>query len=270
MKKIWLLMLVFSLSFGDIEVYNGTTTILEVDTTKIQKVTKDGKKIQILSHPTKKKRGVVFIPIGYKKKNDIKIAYYEGKKVQTMTLHVKQKKYKIENLKVDSSRVRPPKKVLERISKEYKEAMKIYASRSKKRYWTKPFINPMNSVITSAYGNARIFNGELKSYHSGTDYRAKVGTAVYASNDGVVVLSKKRYYAGGSVIIDHGEGLYTCYYHLSKMPLKVGTKVTQGEVIGYSGKSGRVTGPHLHFTVMVQGSSVDSQDFIPKIYSLFE
>lgn len=270
MKKIWIFLLFVSFAFGDLVVYNGTTTILEVDKNRVEKVTQDGKKAKILAHPTDTTKGIVFVPIGYKKKNDIKISYYENSKAQNILLHVKQKKYKIENLKVDSSRVRPPKSVLKRISQEYKEAMKIYATQTKKRHWNKPFISPMNSVITSAYGNARIFNGELKSYHGGTDYRAAVGTPVYASNDGIVVLSKERYYAGGSVIIDHGEGIYTCYYHLSKTPLKVGTKVKQGDFIGKSGKSGRVTGPHLHFTVMVQGRSVDSEDFIPKINALFE
>lgn len=269
--RLLLFVLIFCcVSFAEVVVHNGTTTILEIDKKKVQKITKNGKNMAILAHPKDSSKGIVFVPIGYKKKNDINIDFYSQGEQQKLLLKVKPKKYKVENLKVQSSKVKPPKSVLKRISKEYKEAMQIYATRTKERYWSKPFISPMNSAITSHYGNARVFNGQLKSYHGGTDFRAKVGTPVYASNDGVVVMSKDRYYAGGSVVIDHGEGIYTCYYHLSKMPLQVGVKVKQGDLIGYSGKSGRVTGPHLHFTVMVQGKSVDSQDFIPKVNGLFE
>jgi len=67
---------------------------------------------------------------------------------------------------------------------------------------------PLETPVTSNFGNARIYNGELKSYHSGTDFRAPVGTPIKAVNDGVVVISKDRYYAGGSIVIDHGEGIY--------------------------------------------------------------
>jgi len=91
---------------------------------------------------------------------------------------------------------------------------------------------------------------------------APIGTPIYAANDGVIVLSKDRYYAGGSVIIDHGEGIYSVYYHLSSTPLVAGTKVKQGDEIGLSGNSGRVTGPHLHFGIMLQGAPVDPLHFI--------
>lgn len=270
MKIVSLFLFFVTFTYAQTIVHNGTVILFEVDKQKVQSITYNGKKLDIARHPTQETKGVVFFPIGYYQKKDMVLEFSQHNKKEQMILRVEPKKYKVEKLKVDSSRVKPPKKVLQRISKEYKEAMKIYATSTKKRYWDKPFEEPLDSQITSRYGNARIFNGLLKSFHGGTDYRAKVGTPIHVSNDGVVVLSKKRYYAGGSVIIDHGEGIYTCYYHLSQMPLQVGTKVKQGDVIGYSGKSGRVTGPHLHFTVMVKGKSVDSEDFLAKIRGLFE
>ena len=121
---------------------------------------------------------------------------------------------------------------------------------------------PLHSKITSAFGNRRVFNNILKSYHSGTDFRAKKGTPIIASNSGRVVLAKNRFFAGNSIIIDHGQGIYSGYYHLSRFAVKKGDFVQKGEVIGYAGATGRVTGPHLHFTFHVNGNCVDPLHFV--------
>ncbi len=269
MRKIYLFLFLTTFLFANFDVYNGTGIVLEFPKKEI-KYPKIGKKnLHVLSHPKDKNKSILLIPIKYRQKKDIKLSFlYNGEK-RDIVLHVKQKEYKKEILKVSSSKVKPPKKVKKRIENEWQEAMKIYNTHTKKRYWNKPFMMPINSKITSNYGNARIFNKSLKSFHGGTDFRAKMKTPIKASNDGVVVLAKDRYYAGGSIIIDHGEGLYTCYYHLSKRLKKKGDMVKKGEIIALSGKSGRVTGPHLHFTVMLEGVSVDSQNFLPKLNALF-
>ncbi|RAX52964.1 hypothetical protein CCY98_03165 [Helicobacter sp. 11-8110] len=123
----------------------------------------------------------------------------------------------------------------------------------------------MKSKITSEFGNARVFNQEVKSYHSGTDFRAAIGTPIYASNSGKVVIAKDRFLAGKSVVIDHGEGIFSMYYHCSEIKVKEGTRVKQGELIALSGNTGRVSGPHLHFGILVRGAQVDPIDFIAKI-----
>ncbi len=102
----------------------------------------------------------------------------------------------------------------------------------------------------------------LKSYHGGTDFRAAVGVPVIAANDGKVVLVQDRFYSGQSVIIDHGHGVYTCYFHMSKFHVQELQDVKKGEVIGLSGSSGRVSGPHLHFGVRIGGEQVDPLHFI--------
>lgn len=205
------------------------------------------------------------------------ISYYAKAKKITITidgkplvLTITPKNYPKERLRVAPSKVKPPKKVQKRIEKEFVEAKRIYTHTSAQNFITKPFILPLQSPITSSFGTARIFNGVLKSYHSGTDFKAKVGTPVRAINDGVVVLAKKRYYAGGSVIVDHGRGIYSCYYHLSKFKVKQGDFVKRGDVVGLSGKSGRVTGPHLHLTIKVKNVTVDPLQFIKAFNAHFK
>ncbi|MEA3228494.1 MAG: M23 family metallopeptidase [Campylobacterota bacterium] len=222
----------------------------------------------IFSHPTNRDKMYAFIPISYYQKptdKKVEVIYFENgiKKSETILLIVKEANYLKENLKVQSSKVNPKsKEVKKRTAKEYKEAMDIYGRATRKSYIETSFIMPMNSKITSDFGKARVYNGSLKGYHSGTDFRAKVGTPIIAVNDGVVVLAKDRFYAGNSIIIDHGHGIYSCYYHLSKFSVKEGERVTQKQIIGLSGATGRITGPHLHFSIRVGGLQVDPLQFI--------
>jgi murein DD-endopeptidase MepM/ murein hydrolase activator NlpD len=208
------------------------------------------------------------VPISYYEKpsqKKLEIFYKEKdiEKSKLILLHVEDGKYKKEKITVQKSKVNPKsKEVKKRIAKEYAEAMKIYAKATSKSQISSKFIAPMNSKITSSFGKARVYNDTLKGYHSGTDYRAKVGTPIKASNDGVVVLVKDRFYSGGTVILDHGHGIYTCYYHMSDFHVKKGQKVAKADIIGLSGKSGRVTGPHLHFSARVNGEQVDPLQLI--------
>ena len=209
-----------------------------------------------------------YIPFSYYEKvglKDIKVVYEKNHKKlhRLLKVEIVEGNYKKEHITVSKSKVNPKSKtVKKRTSKEYKEAMDIYGSVTQKSYVSSAYILPMHSKITSAFGTARVYNNELKGYHSGTDFRAKVGTPIYASNDGVVVLAKDRFYAGGSVLVDHGEGIYSCYYHMSKFDVKEGDKVKKNQKLGLSGKSGRVTGPHLHFSMRVGGLQVDPLQFI--------
>jgi len=135
--------------------------------------------------------------------------------------------------------------------------MKIYNTTTETLYISDKFIYPLETKITSDFGKKRVYNGSLKSYHSGTDYRAKVGTKIKAINNGKVVIAKNRFYAGNSIVLDHGNGIYSGYYHLSKMNYKEGDLVKKGDIIGLSGSTGRVTGPHLHFSFRIHGIQVD-------------
>ncbi len=223
---------------------------------------------RIFNHPSDDKKMYALLPISYyqkpsDKKVNIIYAYSGKRKTEILFVKVEDGKYKKEKIQVQKSKVNPKKKeVKKRTSKEYAEAMKIYGTHTNKSYITSKFIAPMSSKITSEFGKARVYNDTLKGYHSGTDYRAKIGTPIIASNDGVVALVKDRFYAGGTVILDHGHGIYTCYYHMSDFSVKQGQKVQKAEVIGLSGDTGRVTGPHLHFSARVGGVQVDPLQLI--------
>lgn len=181
----------------------------------------------------------------------------EQKQYKSFKVNIVDGKYKSEKLRVAPSKAKVSAKNRIRTKREAKAAKKIYNTINPDCYWDKTFKYPMNSKITSAFGNKRIFNGTLKSYHSGTDFRAKVGVPLYSVNSGKVVLVKNRFFAGGSVILDHGEGIYTCYYHMSRFSVKVGEMIEKGQKLGLAGATGRVTGPHLHFSTRVGGVQVD-------------
>jgi murein DD-endopeptidase MepM/ murein hydrolase activator NlpD len=250
---------------------NGRSVLIEFKKSKqfdYENVLFLDKKYQIFDHPLKAKTAYSIIPISYYEKagiKELKIEYkLNGKnEIGFFMLDIKDGDYKKEKITVQSSKVNPTdKKVKERTSREYAEAIKIYGTITPKNYLLSKFIMPLDSDITSEFGKARVYNETLKGFHSGTDFRAKTPVPIKSSNDGVVVLAKERFYAGNSVIVDHGRGIYTCYYHLSEFKVKKGDKVKKGQILGLSGSSGRVTGPHLHFAVMLGGVQVDPMQFI--------
>jgi len=245
------------------DVHNGEAFLI-LDTNKAQYAYVFNKKFKF--YPTinnKEYKFYALIPVSYyKKPGKYKVVIKYPNALKETFVNIKKKNYKKEYLKVSKNKVTPPKKLLKRIRSEYKEAMKIYHTYLDKKYWHHQFSLPLNSKITSQFGNARVFNGKLKSFHSGIDFRAKTGTEIKAINDGVVVLAKNRYFAGNSVVISHGRGIYSCYYHLSKINVKKGHKVKKGEILGLSGQTGRVTGPHLHFTTWVDGVIVNPKVLI--------
>lgn len=264
-------MTLFSLSLFAQNIIKGTTKLMSFSKIPDNATLKFGKKsIPILKHPTIEGKHIAFIPVNYRSTLGVKkiiINYSGGQEI--VDINITNGAYKSETITVAPSKVKPNKKQKERTSREYHEAMKIYGTFTKQRYWNKPFIEPMTSHITSHFGTARMFNNTLKSYHSGTDFRAAIGTPLHATNNGVVVIAKDRYYAGNSVVIDHGEGIYSCYYHLSKLHVKVGDFVKQNDVLGLSGMTGRVSGPHLHYAIMLNGIQVNPLHFHQQINSLF-
>ena len=255
-----------------VEALNGTTALIQFE--KIPEnalLSYEKKNVPLLSHPSDQSRKIALVPVNYRSEpgeKTLRISW--GDKSKTIPIHVGKGEYASEAITVAPSKVTLNEKQKARTKKEYEEAMKVYNTFTRKRYWSSPFTHPMHSAITSPFGTARTYNGTLKSFHSGTDFKAAVGMPVNACNDGVVVIAQDRYYAGNSVVIDHGEGLYSCYYHLSKMDVNVGDTVRQNQQIGLSGKSGRVTGPHLHFAFILHGVQVDPLQLMETINSLYD
>jgi len=125
------------------------------------------------------------------------------------------------------------------------------------RAWRYPLARPLPGAVTSAFGLRRFFNGEPKLPHAGVDLRGKTGTPVRTCAAGRVVLAGDHFFAGGSVYVDHGQGLVSMYFHLSEILVVEGQELARGEVLGRVGETGRVTGPHLHWGLAVQGQLVD-------------
>ena len=167
--------------------------------------------------------------------------------------------YPVERLTVAPTFGRPPDSALAASMKREADRANAVAvaSHETPRLWTKPFIHPRNSRITSGFGRGREFNGTVTSRHMGTDFAGATGEPERAANRGVVRIVG-RFYLGGNVIyVDHGAGLTSAYLHLSRQLVAEGDTVQRGEVIGKVGATGRVTGPHLHLIVRYGRVTVD-------------
>ena len=187
-----------------------------------------------------------------------------GKKAFEVSVQIVEKNYPFETLRVNPKRVKLSKKDLKRVIKERKILKEVYRNSDKSLLIDKGFIHPLQSKVTSFYGTRRLYNNVKKSQHLGIDYRAAVGVPIPSSNKGKVVLARNLFYTGNTVILDHGMGIFTLYGHMNKIFVKKGYVAKQGEVLGHAGKTGRVTGPHLHWGVKVAGHWIDG-DILTKL-----
>lgn len=181
--------------------------------------------------------------------------------VGELELTVRDIKYPFEKLRVSKSKVQLDKKSQARVSEEQQILAGVLEKVSTEPRPLRSFNNPVQSKVTSRFGKKRLFNGQLRSFHTGTDFRAGPKTAIRASNDGIVILNKNLFFAGNVVMLDHGWGVTTSYAHLSRITVKEGQPVKRGDKVGYAGSTGRVTAPHLHYTVRVHGETIDPVQF---------
>ncbi len=150
-----------------------------------------------------------------------------------------------------------------RAAAEQRAITRAFAVSEAGRLWRQAFKLPATGVETSPFGGRRTFNGTTQSRHRGIDFDGKVGDPIYATNDGVVVLAAPDlYFTGSSVFVDHGHELFTVYFHMSRVDVSVGQRVTAGQQLGQIGSTGRVTGPHLHFGVRLAGTYVNPWDLL--------
>ncbi len=178
-------------------------------------------------------------------------------------LPVRRSGYPSEVLKVAPGFVKPDSAAAARIQSEILKSRQVSRrSQSRTRLWAGPFRLPRASRITSPFGTARVFNGEVQSRHLGTDFAGAVGEPVLAAGRGIVALVANFYLAGGTIYLDHGGGLVTAYFHLSRAYVRQGQMVRAGQRIGAVGRSGRVTGPHLHWVARYGTISVDPMSLL--------
>ena len=145
-----------------------------------------------------------------------------------------------------------------RAARERSEIDRIYAQITPEAYWTGPFVVPIPGVTGGRnFGHRRVFNDQPRAPHSGADLTATTGTEIRATNRGRVVLARELFYGGNAVFVDHGLGIYSVYLHLSEILVEPGEIIGKDRVLGLAGATGRVTGPHLHWSVRAQGARID-------------
>jgi murein DD-endopeptidase MepM/ murein hydrolase activator NlpD len=176
--------------------------------------------------------------------------------VSTRLLHVIAKRFPTRRLRVAPDFVEPPPSAQDRIEHEAKLMESLFANVSPP-IWEGSFRLPVRQLPVSNFGSRSVFNGQPRNPHGGVDFRSPTGTPIAAPAAGEIVLAESLYFTGNTVIIDHGLGLYTVFAHLSKFSVAQGDRVDRGAQVGLVGATGRVTGPHLHWTVRLHGKRVD-------------
>ena len=189
---------------------------------------------------------------------ELKIRYGPGdRREETLVVSVDTREFPEERLTLPTEMVTPPPEVLERIAREREAAAAVYRGTSPSALWSPPFGKPVEGSPSGNFGRRRILNGQARSPHSGEDYSAPHGTTVRAAAGGIVRMARDLYYSGNTVLIDHGAGLVSQYFHLDDILVGEGQEVSRGDPVGRVGATGRVTGPHLHFGLRLYGRRVN-------------
>jgi murein DD-endopeptidase MepM/ murein hydrolase activator NlpD len=173
------------------------------------------------------------------------------------SLRVEKVDFGIQKLSLPSSMVDLDAKTLRRVNKEARQLEALLQVFRDERLWRGTFIRPVEGELSGAFGLSRVINGQRRSPHTGIDLRAEEGTPVLACNSGMVALVDQLFFSGKSVILDHGWGLYSMYFHLSEILVKEEDRVSKGAMLGRVGSTGRSTKPHLHWGIRMNGARVD-------------
>jgi murein DD-endopeptidase MepM/ murein hydrolase activator NlpD len=174
----------------------------------------------------------------------------------TSTLHILPKQFAVRRLSVPGSFVEPPPEALEQIKRDSTILADAYA-RISARKWATAFVLPVDGKPTSNFGTRSYYNGQRRAPHAGVDFVGKTGTPIRAANRGEIVVAAPMYFTGNTVVVDYGERLFSVFAHLSEIHVKAGDIVEPTTIVGLVGATGRVTGPHLHWSVRLNGARVD-------------
>ncbi len=181
---------------------------------------------------------------------------------QKIFVEVRDRDYGTRRLKVDRAQVVLSPADLARAKQEKALVKKALATYSLQRLWRGSFLRPASGEVISAFGRRTIINDQPRQKpHTGVDIRAAEGDPIKAPADGRVILAGFHFFAGGSIYLDHGLGLITMFFHLSQIEVEAGQTVARGQIIGRAGATGRVTGPHLHYGLYLDGARIDPLAF---------
>jgi hypothetical protein len=190
------------------------------------------------------------------------IIYPDGRREQHFRVTVIHEDFGEQRMTLPKDKVDLDAASLQRNALEQEKVKAVFAAFTSERLWSQAFIVPVDGIPTGAFGRKRFLNGQPRNQHSGEDIAAALGTPIKASNAGLVKMVDDHFFSGLGVILDHGLGLYTMYFHLDSATVKEGQRVARGQIIGTVGKSGRATGPHLHWGAWLNGSRVNPLSLI--------
>ena len=242
----------------------GGVFILPIQSTSTQApvVTLDGQRAMVLRSDGRWV-AVVGVPLSEKPGHLTVQVSDGGAPEKSVGFDITDKQYVTQSLKVAPSKVDLSKEDEERANREGLHIKAVMTTFSDTPPATLRLRQPIPGVRSSSYGMRRIFNNEPRSPHTGMDIAGPTGMPVKAPAVGRVIDTGNYFFCGNAVFIDHGEGLITMYCHLSEIDVKAGDSVATGQVIAKVGATGRVTGPHLHFGVVLNATSVDPALFLP-------
>ena len=180
----------------------------------------------------------------------------DGAQVIGGEIRIRAKRFAVRRLRVPAGFVTPPPEALQQIAGDNKMLAAAYARDTPQR-WADAFIMPVNGTPTSNFGTRSYYNGLRRAPHAGVDFMSEPGTPIRAANHGSIAMASPLYFTGNTVIVDHGARLFSVFAHLSAFQVKAGDIVTPETIVGLVGATGRVTGPHLHWSVRLNGARVD-------------
>jgi len=179
-------------------------------------------------------------------------------RVREWWIRITPRRLAVQRLTLPQEMVELDAETSRRVAEEASRLNEFWRRMTPERYWHGAFLSPVASAgPPEGFGVRRIINEQPRSPHAGADYQAPSGSVVRASNAARVALAEEQFFGGNSLVLDHGLGLYTVYFHLARLLVKAGDEVQKGQEIGRVGATGRATGPHLHFGVRLQGARVD-------------
>jgi murein DD-endopeptidase MepM/ murein hydrolase activator NlpD len=192
-------------------------------------------------------------------KQELRITIQANNKTDHLTYSVEiiKEDYAVQHLKLPKNKVDLDSKTLKRVRLEQKEMSAAFDHIGTQPLWDSAFLEPVKGRVSGRFGSRRVINGQQKRPHSGEDIAAPNGTPVHAINKGTVVATVDHFFSGKGVIIDHGVGLFSMYFHLSEIDVQPGQPLKKGDALGKVGSTGRATGPHLHWGIRLNGARVN-------------
>jgi len=174
-----------------------------------------------------------------------------------LEVEVREKDYGVRRLTLPRNMVDLDSETLQRVRKESKRMKSLWEPPPLAPQWTGPFLSPISGEVVGPFGQRSIINDQPRSPHSGVDLKGERGVPVRAINHGQVVLTDDHFFTGLTVVVDHGGGIQSMYFHLDRIRVEEGQTVARGHVIGLVGSTGRATGPHLHWGIRMNGARID-------------